>query len=156
MMNHDTNTTQGGTAPDWNGALQQLLGEVRLMRSENAALREANEETKSKLAALETFVRSAQATPAPTPAPEDSETTPTPTPTRHPESSHRLRPRFPDPTLFEGQKSIWRGWKLEIEGKLIEDAEALGSNTSQLRYVYSRLAGKAKENITTFVKTTTR
>ncbi|KAF7174268.1 hypothetical protein CNMCM6106_008465 [Aspergillus hiratsukae] len=52
--------------------------------------------------------------------------------------------------MFSGLKSQWRGWKLEIEGEIEEDAAAIGNERSQLRYIYSRLEGSAKTNITTF------
>jgi hypothetical protein len=63
-----------------------------------------------------------------------------------------MKPRhsLPHPPMFDGHKSQWRGWKLEIEGKIKEDAAAIGDGKSQLRYIYSRLEGAAKTNITTF------
>ena len=63
-----------------------------------------------------------------------------------------MKPRhsLPHPPMFSGTKSQWRGWKLEVEGKVEEDAAAIGNAKSQLRYIYSRLEGPAKTNITTF------
>ena len=63
-----------------------------------------------------------------------------------------MKPRhsLPHPPMFDGHKSQWRGWKLEIEGKIEEDAAAIGDGKSQLQYIYSRLEGAAKTNITTF------
>jgi hypothetical protein len=52
--------------------------------------------------------------------------------------------------MFSGIKAQWRGWKLEMEGKIEEDAAAIGNEKSQLRYIYARLEGSAKTNITTF------
>ena len=60
------------------------------------------------------------------------------------------RHSLPHPPMFSGLKSQWRGWKLEIEGKIEEDADAIGNGKSQLRYIYSRLEGSAKINISTF------
>ena len=37
-----------------------------------------------------------------------------------------------------------------MEGKIEEEADAIGNTKSQLRYIYSRLEGVAKTNITTF------
>jgi hypothetical protein len=34
--------------------------------------------------------------------------------------------------MFDGHKSQWRGWKLEIKGKIEEDAAAIGDGKSQL------------------------
>ncbi|KAG9385490.1 Retrotransposon gag protein [Pyrenophora tritici-repentis] len=44
--------------------------------------------------------------------------------------------QLPHPPMFGGNKSQWRGWKLEMEGKIEEDAQAIGSLKAQLRYVY--------------------
>jgi hypothetical protein len=52
--------------------------------------------------------------------------------------------------MFDGHKSQWRGWKLEIKGKIEEDAAAIGDGKSQLQYIYSCLEGAAKTNIITF------
>lgn len=58
--------------------------------------------------------------------------------------------------MFSGTKSQWRSWKLEIEGKIDEDAAAIGNSKSQLRDIYSRLEGAAKTNITTFFELETK
>jgi hypothetical protein len=52
--------------------------------------------------------------------------------------------------MFSGNKLQWRGWKLEVEDKIEEDALAIGSLKAQLRYIFMRLEGAAKTNITTF------
>ena len=39
-----------------------------------------------------------------------------------------------------------------MEGKLVVDREALGDNMSYSRYVYARLSGKARENVTISVE----
>jgi hypothetical protein len=54
------------------------------------------------------------------------------------------------PPMFSGNKLQWRGWKLEVEDKIEEDALAIGSLKAQLRYIFMRLEGAAKTNITTF------
>ncbi|KAF4492009.1 Transposon Tf2-6 polyprotein [Colletotrichum fructicola Nara gc5] len=64
--------------------------------------------------------------------------------------SSKPRHSLPHPPMFNGLKSQWRGWKLEMEGKIEEDADAIGNMKSQLRYIYTRLEGSAKTNITTF------
>jgi len=113
-----------------------------------------NEQLRERLATLES--RQSVFTPATSADPTTDRQTEASALTTILGASRRLRPRLPDPALFEGQKSMWRGWKLEMEGTLIEDAEALRDKLSQLRYVYSRLSGRAKENVTTFVETSTR
>ena len=95
-----------------------------------------------------------------TPNPEPSRTQPpveaaVVTETKISNVARRPRPVLSDPILFDGTKSQWRGWKLEMEGKLIVDGRALGEDMSQLRYVYSRLSGKARENVTTYVELAT-
>ncbi|PWO19676.1 hypothetical protein PtrARCrB10_11820, partial [Pyrenophora tritici-repentis] len=67
-----------------------------------------------------------------------------------PDQTNKPRHSLPHPPTFSGVKSQWRGWKLEMEGKIEEDAEAIGNAKSQIRYVYSRLEGSARTNITTF------
>lgn len=86
-------------------------------------------------------------TPAPAPAPASA---PAPEPTSKPRHS------LPHPPMFGGNKSQWRGWKLEMEGKIEEDAQAIGDLKAQLRYVYSRLEGSAKTSITTYFEIATK
>ncbi|KAF6802564.1 pol-like protein, partial [Colletotrichum plurivorum] len=68
------------------------------------------------------------------------------------ESLTRPKPKLPDVPQFDGNRAEWRGWKLEMENKLAEDADALGNELSRFRYVFSRLKGNAKDNVTTFVE----
>lgn len=160
-------------------ALEAIMQELRLMREENAELRKAsaerNEELRRSIAEKDEEIRlkiqavaaavqgdgtpltpSGLSTPIPkisTPEPEiKHETKPEP----EPKPAHRPRPRLPDPAFYEGNKTIWPGWKLEMENKLREDADALGNPRLQFTYVYSRLAGKAKQNVTTYVRNETR
>jgi len=167
-MDHSDGMTQGDTTSQSASVLEQLLSEVRLMRSENMALREANEETKLKLLALETSIQSIQPTPAPMLAPEDNETTAvpvTPNATTNPSvtadpantvtaySSHPTkRPKLRDVPKYSGDKSKWRSWKLETEGKLRVDGEALGDAEGHFMYVFMSLEDKAKDNVTTFAE----
>jgi hypothetical protein len=65
-------------------------------------------------------------------------------------AAQKPRPSLPHPPTFSGNKSQWRGWKLEMEGKIEEDALAIGSLKAQLRYIFMRLEGAAKTNVTTF------
>jgi len=88
-----------------------------------------------------------------------ADATGTPTPTTKPiaeagealiHTTSKPRPSLPHPPTFSGSKSQWRGWKLEMEGKIEEDALAIGSLRAQLRYIFMRLEGAAKTNVTTF------
>ncbi|KNG46626.1 hypothetical protein TW65_06673 [Stemphylium lycopersici] len=86
---------------------------------------------------------------------EDATRTPTPTPIAKADDppiypTSKPRPSLPHPPTFSGSKSQWRGWRLEMEGKIEEDALAIGSLKTQLRYIYMRLEGAAKTNVTTF------
>lgn len=143
--------------------LEAIMRELKSIREENAELRrtlaENKEEFRLKLQAIETTVHDRRTNTTPltpsglstsTPQEEVSIPVPEEKPTRRP------RPRLPDPALYEGKKSTWRGWKLEMENKLHEDGDALGSSMSQFKYVYSRLSGRAKEDVTTFVEIETK
>jgi hypothetical protein len=64
---------------------------------------------------------------------------------------NRPRPCFPNPELFHGERSLWRAWKVEMQNKLDLDRESIGDEKRQFAYVFSRLGGTAKKNVTTFV-----
>jgi hypothetical protein len=109
-------------------------------------------ETSARMKILETSrqVPGRMADAAPTPT-----TTMTTTPTAEASdppiyAAQKPRPSLPHPPTFSGNKSQWRGWKLEMEGKIEEDALAIGSLEAQLRYIFMRLEGAAKTNVTTF------
>jgi hypothetical protein len=123
--------------------LSAILSELQAIRAENTILKESTEETKRALEILQASNTSHQTT--------SSIGLATPVPS-YTEPHRRPRTKLPDPALFEGTKSLWRSWKLEVENKLAEDGEALGNELSQFRYIYSRLTGKAKESVTTFVE----
>jgi hypothetical protein len=87
----------------------------------------------------------------------DAALTPTTTPSAEASdlpiyAAQKPRLSLPYPPTFSGNKSQWRGWKLEIEGKIKEDAPAIRSLKAQLRYIFMRLEGAAKTNVTTFYK----
>jgi hypothetical protein len=69
---------------------------------------------------------------------------------QHAPNTSKPRQSLPHPPTFSGSKSQWRGWKLEMEGKIEEDSQAIGSLKAQLRYIYMRLEGAAKTNVTTY------
>ena len=92
----------------------------------------------------------ADAAPTPT-TPKTTTTIPTDKASDSPvHTAPKPRPSLPHPPMFSGNKSQWRGWKLEMEGKIEEDAPAIGSLKAQLRYVFMRLEGAAKTNVTPF------
>jgi hypothetical protein len=138
----------GGTRKATNEA-NQLLRQL-LQKIEEISDRE--KETSARMRVLETSSQ--------LPVPRaDATRTPTPTPTTKPiteagdapiHTTSKPRPSLPHPPTFSGNKSQWRGWKLEMEGKIEEDARAIGTLRAQLRYIFMRLEGAAKTNVTTF------
>jgi hypothetical protein len=128
-----------------NQLLRQLLQKIE-------EISDREKETSARMRVLETSSQ--------LPVPRaDATMTPTPTPTTKPiaeagdapiHTTSKPRPSLPHPPTFSGNKSQWRGWKLEMEGKIEEDALAIGSLRAQLRYIFMRLEGAAKTNVTTF------
>ena len=51
----------------------------------------------------------------------------------------RLRPTLPDPPCFDGKRSNFPTWLLEIGNKLDTDGAAIGTHEAQFAYVYARL-----------------
>jgi hypothetical protein len=86
----------------------------------------------------------ADATPTSPPAPTPEAANP------HVHNTSKPRQSLPHPPTFSGSKLQWRGWRLEMEGKIEEDSQAIGSLKAQLCYIYMRLEGAAKTNVTTF------
>jgi hypothetical protein len=121
--------------------LRQLLQKIEDMS-------DREKETSARMKILETSrqVPSRMADAAPTPT-----TTPSAEASDLPiHAAQKPRLSLPHPPTFSGNKSQWRGWKLEMEGKIEEDAPAIGSLKAQLRYIFMRLEGAAKTNVTTF------
>ncbi|KAH6985166.1 hypothetical protein EDB80DRAFT_869149 [Ilyonectria destructans] len=100
--------------------LEAIMQELKSIREENAELRrtlvENEEQFRLKLQAVETAVHDRRTNTTPltpsglsisTPQEEVSIPVPEQKPTQRP------RPRLPDPALYEGKKSTWRGWKCE-------------------------------------------
>jgi hypothetical protein len=121
--------------------LQQLLQKIEEMSNRE-------KETSARMRMLETSQlpdRRVDASRMPTPEMPIAEADDPPIHT-----TSKPRPSLPHPPMFSGSKSQWRGWKLEMEGKIEEDALAIGSLKAQLRYIYMRIKGAAKTNVTTF------
>lgn len=125
-----------------NQLLRQLLQKIE-------EISDREKETSARMRMLET-------SPPPPDSRADATTTPTPTmPIAKADdppiyTTPKPRASLPHPPMFSGNKSQWRGWKLEMEGKIEEDALAIGSLKAQLRYTYMRLDGAAKTSVTTF------
>lgn len=62
-------------------------------------------------------------------------------------TDRKKRPTLPDPPKFDGKKTTFRAWLLEMRNKLQVDGEALGSRSDQFAYIYSRLE-KIPQNMT--------
>ncbi|KAI2479944.1 Retrotransposon gag protein [Pyrenophora tritici-repentis] len=135
-------------ANDANQLLRQLLQKIE-------EISDREKDTSARMRMLETSSRlpdyRADATKTPKP------TTPTAKASDSPiYTAPKPRPSLPHPPTFGGNKSQWRGWKLEMEGKIEEDALAIGSLRAQLRYIFMHLEGAAKTNVTTFYETQLR
>jgi hypothetical protein len=144
-MAEDNNNMQ----PD---VLSALVAEIRSLREENSR---RNTQFEERFTALELqqhqLARSSELpepTPSITPAVpiEDAHVVATQSP--HPTK----RPKLRDIPKFGGDKAQWRSWKLETEGKLRVDKEALGDAEGHFMYIFMSLEGKAKDNVTTFVE----
>lgn len=66
--------------------------------------------------------------------------------------SQRPRPILPDPPKFEGKRSLYRPWLLEMQHKLQTDKLALGSDRDRFNYIYSRLGPTPQRTCATFVQ----
>lgn len=116
---------------------------MRLMLERLESMGNGAKETMSRIEALENRLQPSSATPTSTLEPESAN------PHNKPPTS-KPRHSLPHPPTFSGNKVQWRGWKLEMEGKIDEDAEAIGSLKAQFRYIYTRLEGAARTNVTTY------
>ncbi|KAG9383682.1 Retrotransposon gag protein [Pyrenophora tritici-repentis] len=110
------------TTNDSNQLLQSLLQRLEDMSTRMERLEAPSHEPP------QTPGHNTDATTDPTPTSETSNTSVPIIP--------KPRHSLPHPPTFGGNKSQWRGWKLEMEGKIEEDAQAIGSLKAQLRYVY--------------------
>ena len=84
----------------------------------------------------------------------DARETPTPhapTPSA-PITSRRPRAALSKGTEFDGDTSKWASWLLGMQQKLRVDGAAIGSADSQVAFIYSRLAGTARTNVTAWVR----
>ncbi|KAM4063998.1 reverse transcriptase (RNA-dependent DNA polymerase) [Hirsutella rhossiliensis] len=144
-MAEDNNNMQ----PD---VLSALVAEIRSLREESSR---RNTQFEERFIALELQqhqqARSSELlepTPSVTPAVPIEDTRVVATHNPHPTK----RPKLRDIPKFGGDKAQWRSWKLETEGKLRVDKEALGDAEGHFMYIFMSLEGKAKDNVTTFVE----
>ncbi|KAM4062520.1 retrotransposon gag protein domain-containing protein [Hirsutella rhossiliensis] len=144
-MAEDNNNMQ----PD---VLSALVAEIRSLREESSR---RNTQFEERFIALELQqhqqARSSEPlepTPSVTPAVPIEDTRVVATHKPHPTK----RPKLRDIPKFGGDKAQWRSWKLETEGKLRVDKEALGDAEGHFMYIFMSLEGKAKDNVTTFVE----
>ncbi|TWU70714.1 hypothetical protein ED733_002029, partial [Metarhizium rileyi] len=123
-MNEVTNMSEDNNdvRPD---VLSALVAEIRSLREENAR---RNAELEERFTALELNQQQIRLSELPEPTPsvtpivpiEDAHVAAT-------RSSHLTkRPKLRDIPKFGGDKSQWRSWKLETEGKLRVDKEVIG------------------------------
>ncbi len=67
--------------------------------------------------------------------------------------ARRPRPMLPDPVKFDGSRSKFRAWYLEMRNKLLTDGLALGNDADQFRYVFARLGSTPQQLAFTYVET---
>ncbi|XP_044717451.1 uncharacterized protein HRG_08959 [Hirsutella rhossiliensis] len=144
-MAEDNNNMQ----PD---VLSALVAEIRSLREENSRRNTLFEE---RFIALE-LQQHQQARSSELLEPMPSVTPAVPIEDTHVGANHNphptKRPKLRDIPKFGGDKAQWRSWKLETEGKLRVDKEALGDAEGHFMYIFMSLEGKAKDNVTTFVE----
>lgn len=149
-MNEVTNMSEDNNdvRPD---VLSALVAEIRSLREENAR---RNAELEERFTALELNQQQIRLSELPEPTPSVTPIVPIEdahvAATRSPHLTKR--PKLRDIPKFGGDKSQWRSWKLETEGKLRVDKEAIGDAEGHFMYVFMSLEGKAKENVTTFAE----
>ncbi|KAG9375552.1 hypothetical protein A1F94_013874 [Pyrenophora tritici-repentis] len=115
------------TTNDSNQLLQSLLQRLEDMSTRMERLEASSHEPP------QTPGHNTDATTDPTPTSETSNTSVPIIP--------KPRHSLPHPPTFGGNKSQWRGWKLEMEGKIEEDAQAIGS---------LKLSYATETNVTTY------
>ena len=64
----------------------------------------------------------------------------------------RLRPTLPDPPCFDGKRSNFPTWLLEIGNKLDTDGAAIGTHEAQFAYVYARLDSTPQKMAAAYVR----
>lgn len=132
--------------------LSALVAEIRSLREENTR---RNAQLEERFTALE-LQQQHQVRLSELLEPTPSVTPSAPIETARVAATHNphltKRPKLRDIPRFGGDKSQWRSWKLETEGKLRVDKEALGDAEGHFMYVFMSLEGKAKDNVTTFVE----
>ncbi|KAM4061963.1 retrotransposon gag protein [Hirsutella rhossiliensis] len=132
--------------------LSALVAEIRSLREENSR---RNTQFEERFIALE-LQQHQQSRSSELPEPTPSVTPAVPIEDIHVVATHSphptKRPKLRDIPKFGGDKAQWRSWKLETEGKLRVDKEALGDAEGHFMYIFMSLEGKAKDNVTTFVE----
>jgi hypothetical protein len=132
--------------------LSALVAEIRSLREENTR---RNAQLEERFTALE-LQQQHQVRLSELLEPTPSVTPSAPIETARVAATHNphltKRPKLRDIPRFGGDKTQWRSWKLETEGKLRVDKEALGDAEGHFMYVFMSLEGKAKDNVTTFVE----
>lgn len=67
---------------------------------------------------------------------------------------HPRRPKhaLPTPSKFDGRRSNWEAWRLEMENKLLVDGAAIGGPNEQFAYVFTLCTGNAAIMLATFAR----
>jgi Zinc knuckle len=67
-------------------------------------------------------------------------------------TGRKKRSTLPEPPKFNGKRTTFRAWLLEMNNKLRVDGEAIGSRSDQFAYVFSRLEKTAQNMTIAFVE----
>lgn len=64
----------------------------------------------------------------------------------------KKKEKLPQLSEFNGTRSNYDGWDIEAQNKIKTDGEAIGTEMDQLRYVFARLRGSARNMCLAFVR----
>lgn len=64
----------------------------------------------------------------------------------------KKKEKLPQLSEFDGTRSKYDGWEIEAQNKIKTDGEAIGTEMDQLRYVFARLRGSARNMCLAFVR----
>lgn len=137
---NDTNDTNEGSHNVTAQMMMQMLQNMADQINANQAQVHTLQENLSSLQQVR-VTPTQQATPSTT-----TETT-TATSSIPTEPAKKKKPTLPDPPKFNGLRSAFRPWHLEMEHKLETDGAWMGSAKNQFSYIYARL-DKIPQNMT--------
>ncbi|KAF1938038.1 hypothetical protein EJ02DRAFT_37342, partial [Clathrospora elynae] len=64
----------------------------------------------------------------------------------------KKKEKLPQLSEFDGTRSKYDGWEIEAKNKIKTDGKAIGTEMDQLRYIFARLRGNARNMCLAFVR----